>query len=113
MKKLQILAALLVMLTTASLIANTDPKPETASAQLRQQVVELLGTPDFELKENSLNSEIHFMVTAQGSIVVLDVETQDQAIENYIKSRLNYKQAKVAIAENRFFNLSYKIVKEL
>ena len=60
-----------------------------------------------------LENEIEFMVTAQGSIVVLNVTTENPAIENYIKNRLNYKEAKVAVGKNKFFNLSYKIVKEI
>ncbi len=112
MKKLQILVVALV-LSTSSLLAHTDPKPETASMQLRTQIIELLGTPDLELQQDVLENEIEFMVTAQGSIVVLNVTTENPAIENYIKNRLNYKEAKVAVGKNKFFNLSYKIVKEI
>ncbi|MFD2826359.1 hypothetical protein ACFSYG_07740 [Leeuwenhoekiella polynyae] len=110
MKKLHVLV-LALALTATNLFANTDPKPESKSVELRAQVVALLGNSDIELEQDILENNIHFMVTAQGKLVVLNVDTENKIIENYIKSRLNYKKTDIKVSGNRFFNITYTIKK--
>lgn len=110
MKKLQVLILVFTLSATA-LFANTDPKPESERMVLRAQVEALLGNPTIQLEQYVLKSDIHFMVTTQGNLVVLDVDTANQAVENYIKSRLNYKKTTINVTGNRFFNLTYTIKK--
>ncbi|MEH6659488.1 hypothetical protein [Leeuwenhoekiella marinoflava] len=110
MKKLHVLV-LALALSATNLFANTDPKPASKSVELRAQVVALLGNPNIELEQDILESDIHFMVTTQGNLVVLNVDTENKAVENYIKSRLNYKKTNLKVLRNRFFNLTYTIKK--
>ncbi|RXG27403.1 hypothetical protein [Leeuwenhoekiella marinoflava] len=110
MKKLHVLV-LALALSATNLFANTDPKPASKSVELRAQVVALLGSPNIELEQDILESDIHFMVTTQGNLVVLNVDTENKAVENYIKSRLNYKKTNLKVLRNRFFNLTYTIKK--
>ncbi|RXG21636.1 hypothetical protein [Leeuwenhoekiella aequorea] len=110
MKKVQILLFLAVF-NFAAVSAAADPKPETTSGKLRTQIINLLGVPELELNEDLLESTIQFMVTSKNTIVVLNVSTENPQLENYIKSRLNYKKAEIEITGNRIFHLPYKIKK--
>ncbi|MFI8377254.1 hypothetical protein [Leeuwenhoekiella sp. NPDC079379] len=110
MKKLPLILFLSIF-SWVNASATTDPKPEAASAVLRNQIINLLGTPELDLQDELLESTIQFIVTAQKTIVVLNVTTESAQLENYIKNRLNYKKTEIEVTGNRMYYLPFKIKK--
>ncbi len=91
MRNLKIyLVAMLLTMGTA-VFANTNPvkveKPET----ITEQIAELLKNPTFKV-EQDIMAKVTLMVNGDKELVVLNVDTEDQKIESFIKSRLNYQK---------------------
>lgn len=60
--------------------------------EIRGQIIRLLGKPDLtSIKSLTTEAQLHFVVNQKNEIVVLTVDTDDQFIDTYLKSRLNYK----------------------
>tara|TARA_R110002020_G_scaffold109370_3_gene252997 strand:- start:3278 stop:3622 length:345 start_codon:yes stop_codon:yes gene_type:complete len=114
MKNLKSFAfAIMLTLTTSNLFANTDPSEVKPAVQLREEIMELLKAPQFNIEEEEETSRIFFTVSNKGEIVVLNVQTEKPQIAAYIKSRLNYKKTKAStLAYGKTFNVTFKIKKE-
>lgn len=87
-----IIATAVLALTTTLATANVDPKP--TKDEVKQELTDLLGAPNFRIGENDLTATVHFLINNSNEIVVLDVKAENELIESYIKSRLNYKEVK-------------------
>ena len=91
MKKLSaILVAFVLLLGTNVMAANAGLDKEK-KLTISQEIGDLLADADMEL-DYDVNANVTFMINDEGEIVVLTVDTDDLAIEKFIKSRLNYKK---------------------
>ncbi|QTD36821.1 hypothetical protein JL193_11840 [Polaribacter batillariae] len=96
MKKLTIVFLVMVM-TTLSAFSNNDnndnndKKAKKENVELRTKVVTLLGKYQNTLNE-PVEASIKFIVNSKGEIVVLSVETEQESIVNFVKSKLNYQK---------------------
>jgi hypothetical protein len=81
--------ALLFVSVASMSFANTVTPTKTDGAELRTELLSLLGTPQLEssMEERVM---IHFTVNTQNEVVILS--TDNEELDSYIKSRLNYKQ---------------------
>jgi len=97
--------------TVASFAAN--PEKLTLEEKLRSEIKKLLVSPEFSV-EHSISAKIEFMLNKKGEIVVLLVESKNTKMEDFIKSRLNYKLIKnfKSDAKNKKFSIPVKIVKK-
>lgn len=104
--KMFLVVALFAMSTvlTASTNPNRDEKPTTISTQ----VSKLLAEPGFEV-ETAIDAAVTLMVNDNNELVVVSVKTNDEAVANFIKQRLNYKKVD-AIQSPQTFNLPVRIV---
>ena len=96
---------LLVLLVTFSLgsFASTTPKDNPSNGQnLVKEVTQLLDAPNFKITED-LTAQVTFMLNKNNEIIVVSVDTDSKGVEDYVKSRLNYKKIK--------FNPSKKLFK--
>ncbi|MDH3243612.1 MAG: hypothetical protein OEM26_03260 [Saprospiraceae bacterium] len=60
--------------------------------EIRGQIIRLLGKPDLtSIRSLTTEAQLHFVINQKNEIVVLTVDTDDQFIDNYLKTRLNYK----------------------
>ncbi len=56
----------------------------------------MIGKPDVsQVEYHDRKAEVDFLVTNQGEIVVLTVDSKSHLIESHIKSSLNYKKVNV------------------
>jgi uncharacterized protein with WD repeat len=90
MKKFKLLA-LAFVIGTASLFAMDTVDPKSTQDEIRDQIVKLLETPDFVIK-NETSVVLKFTFNSEGEIVVLCAGCEDKEIVNYIRENLNYKK---------------------
>ncbi|MGB5943756.1 MAG: hypothetical protein WBG71_12810 [Leeuwenhoekiella sp.] len=111
MKTVSILLVAILIVAT-SLFAEAKTKTESPQQQLRSQVITLLDNPNIALEEDLATSEISLMVNNKGQIVVIDVDTNNETVASYVKSRLNYKKALLGEhLSGKMFSIVYKIKK--
>ena len=87
MKKLQFLT-LALFFSMTSLFASE--KMDKLDADIRQQVVQLMGNVEFETKED-YKMNFTFTFNTEGEIVVLDVNTRNKEIIKFIRENINNK----------------------
>lgn len=88
------LILMFALFSVTTLMANVDPKP--SSKEISKQLSFILGTPDFRLTENAIVAKVRFKMNADSEIVVLTVKSENELVESYIKSRMNYQKVEVA-----------------
>ena len=91
MKKLSVILVTLALLLATNLSAAEAGLDKDKNLTISQEIGDLLADADMEL-DYDVNANVTFMINDEGEIVVLTVDTDDLAIEKFIKSRLNYKK---------------------
>lgn len=88
-----------------------EENPITTPKTLRDQVVKLLeGYEGAPVKEKT---RITFLVNKKSEIVVLTVNTKDDAIDRYVKGKLNYQKVKIRAKEvMKFYVIPIRILKD-
>ena len=90
MKQLKTL--LLAVLITASSVlsaSNEDKKPD--SGVITVAIGKLLKDPSF-LVDKDIVADVTLILNKNNELVVLSVDSNELYVENFIKSRLNYKE---------------------
>ncbi len=101
---------LLVLLVTFSLgsFASTTPKDNPSNGQnLVKEVTQLLDAPNFKITED-LTAQVTFMLNKNNEIIVVSVDTDSKGVEDYVKSRLNYKKIK-SNPSKKLFKMPFRI----
>ncbi|WP_103865380.1 hypothetical protein [Aquimarina sp. I32.4] len=113
MRKLTVLFVALLLGSTQ--LFASDTTSVNSEKLLRNQIETLLKNPEISLEQEEIKANIEFILNDKSEIVVLSVESgsEDDTVESYIKSRLNYKKinSNVSDIENRIFKISLKILK--
>lgn len=105
MKTVQSIFVALGLILTTSMTAATEPAPTTnVNEQASEEIANLLEAPTFEVKEN-MTASVSLMVNEDGELVVLCVKTDDEIVEGFVKSRLNYQK----LATNLIKGHQYKL----
>ncbi|NER10736.1 hypothetical protein SAMN06265375_102284 [Muriicola jejuensis] len=98
MRKLSLVFAAALLLAGGNLFANDsrtiDPKKE-----LTVQIGELLKDNFFVVDKEELTAEVLFTLNHKNEIVVISVDTEDEVLEQFVKSRLNYQHVDVAVGK--------------
>ncbi len=94
LRNFALLTALLFMgFGTSSAQKSLEQKP---SKELTTKVKDLVRNTDVTgIPENEREATIKFILTNENELLVTDVETDHDIIENQVKSRLNYKRCKL------------------
>lgn len=90
MKKIKVLAFALVLGTT-SLFASNTTVPDEVTKQIRTEIVNLLDAPEFSV-EKDVQLLITFTFNSEGEIVVLNVNSKNRDVLNYVRENLNGKK---------------------
>lgn len=90
MKKFKLLALALVISTAGLFAANTET-PDVSKKELRNQIVNLLQSPDFIVEED-MTVTLKFTFSSEGEIVILCPGCKNQDIVKFIRENLNYKK---------------------
>ncbi|ETN96071.1 hypothetical protein SAMN04487906_0566 [Zhouia amylolytica] len=86
----KIIATAVLVLSANMATANVEPK--TSEDEVTKELKSLLGTPGVEFKNRELTATVFFIINKSNEIVVSDVEAENELVEYYIKSRLNYQK---------------------
>lgn len=98
-----------MVLVSGNLLA-TETNPEDPTKKLSTQIHELLENNSFEIEDEEMFAQVRFTLNREGEIVVLSVETEDVALEGFVKGRLNYKKVDFDyITEGKMYTVSVRI----
>lgn len=91
---------LVVALTFSSvLVASTNVEDKRAeSVAITEEIGKLLQNPSF-LVDEDITAIVMITLNKNNEFVVLSVETDKSYLENFIKSRLNYKELPVTLKD--------------
>ena len=92
MKTLKLFITVIALVFAVNVsFANEDPvKP---SAQLRSELMDLIGTnSSFEMEENETTAEVIFTVNTAGEVIVISVNSDNAETVKHIKNKINYKK---------------------
>lgn len=95
MKKLSILLLITLMTTFTTFSNNNRSIRDEVSNKLRTKIITLLGNYQNVLDTQTEKAAVKFMINRKGEIIVLSVDTKQENISNFIKSKLNYKAANI------------------
>ncbi|NOR27993.1 MAG: hypothetical protein GQ540_05645 [Lutibacter sp.] len=107
MKKFKLMALALVIGTASLFAANAEGLKEPTK-EIRTQIVNLLQTPDFII-ENETVVTLTFTFSSQGEIVILNVDTRDKNILNYVRENLNYKKVDNPGERDKIYTMPLKV----
>lgn len=88
MKKFMLVALALVIGTTTLFAKNGNPDGSTN--EMRTQIVALMDAPNFNVNHETTVT-ITFTFSSEGEIIVLNVDSKDSDILNYVRENLNQK----------------------
>ena len=90
MRKFKVLAVALVIGTASLFAASATNLDDAPAKEVRSQILELLETPDFNVDQDT-TVYIMFTFNSEGEIVVLDVDSKNSEILNYVRKNINHK----------------------
>lgn len=113
MKKLSVVLLVTFMSVFSTFSNNDDKVKKEVNTKLRITITNLLGNYKDVINNDVEKASIKFLINKEGEIIVLSVKTDDRILENFIKSKLNYKSALVKNAKVlQTYTLPIKFVKE-
>ena len=94
MRKLSLLVVALAVLVGTTATAATEPT-EPNPVTITKEIGKYLANPDFDFGAEE-TAKVSFMVNRDKEVVVLSVDSDNEALITYIKARLNYKKLSAA-----------------
>ena len=107
MRKLMLMALALVI-GTASLVASNSGDVDAPKDEIRDQIVKLLKTPSFDV-ESEMNVNVSFTFSSRGEIVVVNVDSKNGDVLNYIRKNLNYKKIQNPGEQGKLYKMPLKV----
>ena len=107
MKKFKLMA-LAFVLGTASLFAANGDNLKEPTKKIRTQIENLLQS-SVENIDSEMTVNITFTFSSEGEIVVLNVDTKNKDILNYIRENLNYKKVESPGERDKHYTMPLKI----
>jgi len=113
MKNLNLFVLALALFTVN--IAAADPNPIKPSYELRTEIVGLIGTNlNANMEVDQYNAKVFFTVNNNQELIVLSVETEHDQLENYLKTKLNFKKVHHKPGKKgEIYLLPVKMIKEI
>jgi type II secretory pathway component PulL len=107
MRKLMLMALALVI-GTASLFASNVGDSDAPKDEIRDQIVKLLKTPSFSV-DQEYNVNISFTFSSEGEIIVLNIDSKDRDVLDYIRENLNYKKIQSPGEKDKLYKMPLKV----
>ena len=108
MRKFKLLA-LAFAIGTASLFAVNGDNPKDVNKKIRTQIVSLLQASVLNI-DSDMTVVISFTFSSQGEIIVLNVDSRNRDILNYIRENLNYKKVENPGVQDKLYTMPLKII---
>jgi threonine aldolase len=110
MKKLSvIMIAFLLLMGTTAFAASTSVA--TYKSSIAQEIENLLKKHDLNLEQDVM-ANVTFIVNDENEIVVLFIDTKDENIDRFVKSRLNYVKLDTNMTHGKEFKVPLKLLSE-
>lgn len=111
MKTIKSIAAAVLLLVGTSVSAYNGGGIKVNPNAISEEISELLENPSFEvLDEISITATL--TVNGEGELVVLSVASEDEQVERYVKSRLNYQKLENNLTEGATYKVPIRLVSE-
>ena len=92
MRKLKALLLVVTLTFSSVLMASTNPvNPSTESSKITLKIERFLKNPSFDV-DHEMTAKVTLTLNKNNELVVLSVDSDDDKMENFIKSRLNYRK---------------------
>ena len=93
MRQLKALLLAVTLTFSSVLMASTTPeKPSTTeSSKITVKIERFLKNPSFDV-DYEMKANVTLTLNKNNELVVLSVDSDDDKMENFIKSRLNYRK---------------------
>ena len=109
MKKLSvILVAFVLLFGTSISTAAVVTEKESDKVSTSQEIASLLQNSEIESEED-IRANVIFTVNTKGEIVVLTVDTDNEIVERFIKSRLNYEHLENALTPGKEYKVPVRL----
>ena len=108
MKTLKMFALAMIFMVSSVVSAGTNPSKDAEPKSLTETVSKLLQKPNFELKKTEKDT-VQFMINNDNEFVVLSVEAENDALESFIKRRLNYQKVERNGYGSQVYSIPVKI----
>ena len=109
MKTVKSIFVALALILSTSITAATEPAADpNVLIEASNEIANLLGTPYFDVEEE-ISASVSLVVNSAGELVVLNVESENDQVESYVKSRLNYHKIKTQLDKGYEYELPLKI----
>lgn len=108
MKNLKV-TAIAILISTSCLFA-AEIVPDIPVKTIRNQVVELFDSPDFDIDSETV-VHITFTFNTEGEIVVLKVDSKNSDVLRYVRKYMNNKKVQTPGEPNREFVMPLRITK--
>lgn len=74
----------------------TDKKPSKVNKELRTRIVSIIGiTIPIHLNQEC-TATISFVLNTKNELVILTVDSENEEVKSYIKSKLNYQKMNIS-----------------
>lgn len=90
MKKITVVTIALFL--GAFVAFGATPNGDKENRKVRKKVENLLENPYFLGESKTLTTSVEFLVNQKGEVVVIDVDSDNESVVYFIKSRLNYQK---------------------
>lgn len=107
MKKVNVILVALALLVGTIFSTAAVPAP-VVKTSFSVEIAKLLEDPDF-LEDVEVVASVTFVINAEGEIVVLLVDTDNNMVEGFIKSRLNYQKLSTPMEKGREYIVPIRI----
>ena len=109
MKTVKSIFVALALVLSTSITAATEPAGDpNVLIEASNEIANLLGTPYFNVEED-ISASVSLIVNNDGELVVLNVESENDQVKSYVKSRLNYHKITTKLEKGNEYQLPLKI----
>ncbi|TJY32848.1 hypothetical protein [Pontimicrobium aquaticum] len=92
MRQLKTLLLAVTLTFSSVLIASTNPEDPTSEfSKITVNIEKFLKSPNFDVN-HEMKANVTLTLNKNNELVVLCVDSEDDKMEGFIKSRLNYKK---------------------
>ena len=105
MKTIKLMIIAMVLLVGTTLTAANPFVASVIGDDAKQEITELLDNAYFEY-EDGTTASVTFMINNDGELVILDVSSENNRVEDYVKSRLDHKKLENSLDQGKTYKLS-------
>lgn len=109
MRKLSLVVVAAMLLATGNVLAN-NREIEKPDESLSSQIATMLRKNNFSEEDCNQTAQVRFTLNTKGEIVVLSVTTDFEALEKFVKTRLNYQKVDlIKVEEGKIYTVPVRL----